>query len=115
MNYRDFWKQIIVCTGIFILLFSFAVPSYSENEASMNNNYVAVVENDVDQPPMSRKVKKFIEDLKDSESDDDTRHTAVWALGNLGGQQSSSLFNRSNLKLTTMKTLEALQLKRSEN
>ncbi|MEQ8189449.1 MAG: HEAT repeat domain-containing protein [Candidatus Eremiobacterota bacterium] len=79
--------------SILLVIFSFLLtlfPVFSDGNCRYSVNSVAKAESVSfdEELPMSRKVKKFIDDLENPSSDDDTRHTAVWALGNLGDKRA---------------------------
>jgi HEAT repeat protein len=85
---KNFLKQFIL-----LLLFSFLLtlsPVFSGGDSKNLSASIAKAETmSIDEElPMGRKVKKFIDDLANPSSDDDTRHTAVWALGNLGDKRA---------------------------
>ncbi len=86
-------KKKIFKHSILLVLFSFFLtlfPVFSGGNYRYSVNSIAKAEGISfdEELPMSRKVKKFIGDLEDPSSDDDTRHTAVWALGNLGDKRA---------------------------
>ncbi|MEQ8171053.1 MAG: HEAT repeat domain-containing protein [Candidatus Eremiobacterota bacterium] len=87
MNKKIF-KQSILLVLFSFLLTLFPVFSGSNYRYSVNSIAKAESISFDEEIPMSRKVKKFIEDLENPSSDDDTRHTAVWALGNLGDKRA---------------------------
>lgn len=89
MKSISFKKQILfISIIVFVFLFLYGAKTFAESNKEVKDNSVAIDSSSEEEPPMSRKVKKFIKDLEDPESDDDTRHTAVWALGNLGDKRA---------------------------